>query len=167
MRKKLIMSVAVAASLAAFPASGWAKDSTSQAFLKKAIQGNLSEVQLGQLAQEKGGSDGVRSYGQTLATDHATANEHAMSAAQEMGVTPPSEPPKEKKALYQKLSKLSGDAFDRQFVKAMVSDHKKDIADYKKEAKQKDAAGSYAGETLPDLQKHLQIAQSLQSGKTQ
>ena len=35
------------------------------------------------------------------------------------------------------------------------------------EAKQEDAAGSYAGETLPDLEKHLQIAQSLQGDKTQ
>jgi putative membrane protein len=167
MPKKLIMSLAVATSLAALPASAWAKDSASQAFLKKAIQGNLAETQLGELAQEKGASDGVRSFGQTLATDHSTANEQAMAAAQEMGVTPPKEPTKEKKALYQKLSKLSGEAFDRQFVQAMVSDHKKDIADYQKEAKQKDAAGSYAGDTLPDLQKHLEIAQSLQSGKTQ
>ena len=46
----------------------------------------------------------------------------------------------------------------------MVADHKKDIADYKAEAKRTDAAGKYAADTLSTLQKHLETAQSLQSG---
>jgi putative membrane protein len=48
----------------------------------------------------------------------------------------------------------------------MVSDHEKDIADYKKEAKQADAAGEYAKGQIDVLQKHLQIAKSLRSSKT-
>jgi len=48
-------------------------------------------------------------------------------------------------------------------VKAMVKDHKKDIAEYKKEAKGTNSpAASYAQEILPDLHKHLQLAETLE-----
>ena len=50
----------------------------------------------------------------------------------------------------------------------MVADHKKDVAEYQKEAKRKnDPAADYANQTLPALQNHLQMAQSLESAKTQ
>jgi len=84
-----------------------------------------------------------------------------------MGVTPPSEPNSKQKAVYERLSKLSGDNFDREFVKAMVEDHKKDIRDFEKEAQKKnDPAAEFANETLPTLRKHLEMAQSLASGKS-
>jgi hypothetical protein len=76
-------------------------------------------------------------------------------------MTPPTEPNKKQKADYDRMSKLSGAQFDKAFATHMVSDHKKDIKEYEKAAKKKDAAGSYATETLPPLRKHLDTAQSL------
>ena len=144
------------------PAPAKAKGQTGQPFISKAIEGNLAEVQLGQLAQQKGASDGVRTFGQQLVTDHTAANQKATAVAGQMSVTPPSEPNKQQKAVYDRMAKLSGDAFDRQFVKHMVDDHKKDVAEYQKAAKRKnDPAAGYASETLPTLQQHLQTAQSL------
>jgi len=130
----------------------FAQDKASQKFLKEAIEGNLAEVQMGQLAQKNGKSDGVRSFGQMLQKDHSEANQKATAAANQMGVSPPSEPNSKQKAMYEKISKLSGDSFDRAFAKEMVADHKKDIKEYEKEAKKNDAAGAYAKETLPTLQ---------------
>src|SRR6188472_1139540 len=49
----------------------------NQAFLTDAVQGNLAEISMGQLAQKNGGSDGVRSFGQMLVQDHSAANEKA------------------------------------------------------------------------------------------
>jgi putative membrane protein len=68
--------------------------------------------------------------------------------------------------MYEKMSKLSGDRFDREFAKYMVADHKKDIKEYEKEAKKNDAAGAYAKEALPTLHNHLETAQSLSGGAT-
>jgi len=142
-----------------------AADKASQKFITEAIQGNLAEVQVGKLAQEKSQSDAVRSFGQTLASDHSAANDKATKVAQQLGVTPPNEPNAKQKATYDKLSKLSGAAFDRAFVREMVTDHKKDIKEYEKEAKKKDdPAAQYAQETLPVLHKHLEMAQNLESG---
>jgi putative membrane protein len=53
------------------------------------------------------------------------------------------------------MAKTNGAAFDKMFADHMVTDHKKDIAEYEKAAKAKDAAGQYAGNALPTLKKHL------------
>ena len=157
-----LMKVSLAAVLSVSAWSAWAKEGPGEQFITKAIQGNMAEVSLGQLAEQKGGSDGVKSFGQMLVQDHTAANEKATQAAQSAGAKVPTEPSKAQKATFDKMSKLSGAAFDRQFVTHMVSDHKKDISDYQKEAKRSDGAISeYAQSSLPTLQKHLETAQSL------
>jgi putative membrane protein len=100
-----------------------------------------------------------------LSTDHATANQKAIDAANGMGVDTPTGPSAKQKADYDKMSKLSGASFDKMFASHMVADHQKDIAEYKKEAKLKDAAGEYASGQIDTLQKHLETAKSLKSGK--
>jgi putative membrane protein len=160
----MMMKFGLGAGLAAallFTAPGFAQDKASQKFLKEAMEGNLAEVQMGQLAQKNGTSDGVRAYGQMLEKDHSDANKKAAEAAKSIGVTPPSEPNSKQKADYDRMSKLSGAKFDGEFAKHMVADHKKDIKEYEKAAKKTDAAGTYANETLPTLRKHLDSAQSL------
>ena len=142
-----------------------AKDKPSEAFLKKAIEGNFAEVSMGDLAQKNGQSDAVKSFGKMLSTDHAAANQEAMDAAKGMGMNSPSGPNAKQKADYDKMSKMSGAGFDKMFATHMVADHQKDIAEYKKASKMKDAAGEYASGQIDTLQKHLDSAKSLKPGK--
>jgi putative membrane protein len=151
----------------ALSTQAWSADKKDETFIRDAIEGNLAEVEMGKLAQDKGQSDAVKSFGQMLVTDHGNANQAATSVANQIGVTPPTEPNKVQKAMHDKLSKLSGNAFDKQFATEMVSDHKKDIQKYQQAAKKKnDPVGDYANQTLPTLQKHLQTAQSLTTDKS-
>ena len=78
--------------------SAFAAESSSQAFLKKAIQGNYAEAKMGQLAQQNGQSGDVKNFGRMLAHDHSAANQKALDAAKSMGVTPPEEPNAKQKA---------------------------------------------------------------------
>jgi putative membrane protein len=166
MRKFWIPSMGLIVAVILSTASAWGADKASQKFITEAIQGNLAEIAVGKLAQQKGESEGVRSFGSQLVSDHTAANRKAISVAQSMGVTPPSEPTSKQKTVYDRLSKLSGDNFDREFAKAMVEDHKKDVREFEKEAQKKnDPAAGFANETLPTLRKHLEMAQSLASGK--
>lgn len=89
-----------------------------------------------------------------------------MDVAKSMGVPPPEGPNPKQKADYEKMSKMSGAQFDRDFATHMVADHEKDIAEYKKEANQADAAGEYAKGQIDVLQQHLQTAKSLKTSKT-
>src|SRR6188472_215270 len=74
--------VAVGAGLILLGSVAAASAKSNQEFLTDAIQGNLVEISLGQLAQKNAGSDGVRSFGQMLVQDHSAANEKATSLAQ-------------------------------------------------------------------------------------
>src|SRR5215212_11993556 len=111
---KLILAASLVAALTGSVSPTSAKEQPGQKFITKAIEGNLAEIQLGQLAQQKGASDGVRNFGQQLVADHSAVNKSATAVAGQMGVTPPSEPGKKHKALYERISKLSGDAFEGQ-----------------------------------------------------
>lgn len=140
-----------------------AADSSAQDFLKESIQGNLAEVEVGNLAEQKGASQGVKDFGALLAKDHSAANEKAQQAAAAAGVTPPSRPTAKQKAMYMELSALSGEHFDKHFIDGMVKDHQDDIAKYEKEANSGSGpAADYAKAILPDLRKHLKVAQHLQ-----
>jgi putative membrane protein len=165
MTMKLMLGASIAVALL-FGSPTFAQDKASQTFIKEAIEGNLAEVQMGQLAQKNGNTDGVRSFGQMLERDHKDALQKATAAANSLGVTPPTAPSSKQKSMYDQMSKLTGARFDAAFIRDMVADHKKDITAYEKEAKKNDVAGNYAKDSLPVLQKHLQTAESLSAGQT-
>ena len=71
---------------------------------------------MGDLAQKNGQSDGVKSFGKMLSTDHAAANQKAIDAAKEIGMNPPAGPNDKQKADYDKMSKMSGADFDKMFA---------------------------------------------------
>jgi putative membrane protein len=159
-------NISIAAFFLFLASSAFAAESSSQAFLKKAIQGNYAEAKMGQLAQQNGQSDDVKNFGRMLADDHSAANQKALDAAKSMGVTPPEEPNAKQKSAYEKMSKMTGAKFDHYFAVHMVADHNGDISEYKKAAKNTDAAGEYAKGEIDVLQKHLDTAKSLSSKKT-
>lgn len=105
-----------------------------KAFAKKAIEGGNAEVKLGQLAQQKGASEDVKHFGEKMVTDHGKMNEQMTGVAQNMGVTPPTSVSPADKAEDAKLKMLSGNAFDKAYIEHMVKDHRKDLAEFKKEA---------------------------------
>ena len=141
--------VAAVATLLGF-ATAVSAGRADQKFIDDAIQGNLAEVQMGQLAQQKAQSQEVKSYGEMLVTDHQANNEKAKQVANEIGVSSPTEPSAKQKADYKELAKLSGPAFDREFAKMMVSDHKKDVRKFEREGKRaRGPLAQYATETLP------------------
>lgn len=134
-------------------------------FMKEAIQGDLAEVQMGKLAQQNGQSEAVKQFGQKLVSDHGANADKAKQLADQMGMTPPTEPNAKQQAEYKKMSKLSGEKFDREFAQGMVKDHKTDIAKFKKEAKKSGRVADFAKQTVPTLEQHLQIAESLEKNK--
>lgn len=163
--KNMLLPVLGAASLMLSSISA-ASAKADTKFLTDAIQGNLGEISIGELAQKNASSEEARNFGQMLLQDHSANNDKAKSLAQAQGVTVPTEPKPEAKHIYKKLSKLSGPAFDREFAKAMVKDHKKDIAEFEKQSQGNDDVAKFAQETLPTLKKHLQTAESLDEGKS-
>lgn len=152
--------ILVSASLATAGAARAAE--SPQQFITDAIKGDNSEIALGQLAQQKGGTDQVRNLGKTLVDDHTAARAQATDVARTMNITAPTDATDDGRAEHDKLSGMSGDAFDREFVGHVIADHDKDIADYQAEARDDHGAvGQLATQQLPTLQRHLQMAQAI------
>lgn len=132
-------------------------------FVTKAAEGGLMEVELGNLAQQKASNDAVKQFGQRMVTDHSKANDELKSLAQQKGVTLPTEMDAKGKAMKARLEKLSGEAFDKAYMKDMVTDHTKDVSEFEKAsntAKDNDVK-TWAGKTLPTLQDHLKQAKEV------
>jgi putative membrane protein len=131
-------------------------------FFVTAAEDGMAEVELGKLAQQKGGSEQVKGFGTQMVTDHTKAGDELKALAGSKGVTLPSTPGKHQKDI-DKLAKKSGAEFDRDYARHMVDAHKKAVSLFQKTAKAGDDADvkAFAGKTLPTLQQHLEHANTL------
>ena len=134
-----------------------------KAFVRKALEGGMAEVELGKLAAQKGNSDDVKQFGQKMVDDHGKLNDQMQQVAEKMNVKAPTAPSSKDKAKMAKLEALNGDAFDKAYIKEMLKDHKQDKSDFSNEAQRA---------TDPDLKQvatqgeqviseHLQLIQQI------
>jgi putative membrane protein len=146
----------------AFAADNAGVAKADKQFFEKAAAGGMFEVEAGKLAESKGQSAEVKSYGSMLVKDHSAANEELKALAGKKGVTLPTALPKD---MQKKLDKLSNEKkFDHEFIEDVgMHDHKKDISLFEKTSKNsKDPeVKAFAAKTLPTLQQHHQQADAL------
>lgn len=143
-------------------ASGGNLSRSDKKFVEEAALGSMAEVRLGQLAQQKASSDEVKQFGSRMVQDHTKAIEQLSTLAKDDGVQLPSKLDSKHQRTYDKLSKLSGDEFDREYMKEMNADHKKDISQFQKAAKSADdpQIQQFAQQTLPTLQEHKKMGET-------
>jgi putative membrane protein len=157
---KAIMQAA--AILLTFCCASYAQDQASRKFLAEAIEGHLSEIKMGELAQTNGQSGVVKTYGEMLQNELGEANRKAIAVARSLGIDTPNGSSAKQKAGLAEMEQMSGPAFDRTFASRMTADRRKDIEAYEQAAGKQDAVGKYATEVLPTLRHQLERAQSLQ-----
>jgi putative membrane protein len=138
---------------------------SDKAFVKKAAEGNVTEVELGKLAQEKGSSEAVKEFGKRMVEDHTKTNGDISAVAAKVDVEVPAELPKGAKKTREKLAKLSGTDFDRAYAKLMLNDHKEDVESFTQEARlgKIPEVKDFAAKTIPTLQEHRKLAEELES----
>ena len=139
-----------------------AKTMADDHFVMDVAHAGMAEVELGRMATEKASKDDVKKFGQRMVDDHTKANDQLKQIATSKGVNLPTELDRSTQREMDRLNKLSGAEFDREYMKHMVSDHKKDVSEFKSEANRaKDpSVKQFAATTLPTLQQHLELAQS-------
>jgi putative membrane protein len=160
-------ALVIVCTIAAFAANS----NPDMSFAQKAAQGGMAEVKLGQMAASKGQNPKVKEFGQKMVDDHSKANNELSSIAQRKNLTLPADVSAKDKATMDRLSGLSGDAFDKAYMSDMVKDHQTDIAEFQREANsgKDDDLKAFASKTLPTLQEHLKLAKAAASavGATQ
>jgi putative membrane protein len=128
-----------------------------ETFYKKAAEGGISEVEAGNLAQQKGNSAAVKDFGSMMVKDHSAANDKLKALAATKSIDLPTSSSIGQMATKAKLEVLSGDTFDKSYIKGQVKAHRETIALFKKESTsgQDSDAKAFATATLPTLRAHL------------
>jgi len=130
---------------------------TDSSFYRDAAQGGLAEVEAGRLAQEKSSNQKIKDFAAMMVKDHSAANEELKSVAASENVTLPSSPSVAQRANKVKLEVLSGDSFDKAYIKNQIAAHKSTVALLQKEiaSGQSNAGKTFAHKVLPTVRSHL------------
>jgi len=159
MNRSFLLAGAFAAAMGLSPALA---DSPRE-FLRSAMQGANSEIMLGNLAAERARSPAVRDFGRTLVSDHQLARNEVRDFGLRFGLRPSRDISPEAQDERDRLMGLRGREFDREFIRYMVDDHRKDIAEFRDEARENHGAVSeLAQRQLPTLRSHLRMAIALE-----
>ncbi|MET3876719.1 DUF4142 domain-containing protein [Chitinophaga sp. OAE865] len=153
-----IMSNRLADTAVAIPAK------TDADFLVEAASGGMTEVQLGQLAQSNSVNREIKAFGEMMIRDHRKNRDKLKTLAQTKNIVLPDDISNHQQRIKERLEKRKGEEFDRAYISLMIDDHKKDIREFQKAAK--NAADpeirAFAMDQLPVLNSHLDSARNLQ-----
>lgn len=132
-------------------------------FVKEAASGGAAEIKLGELAEEKGSNQTVKSFGTRMIAEHTKAGDHLKEAAAKEHITLPVNLSAKDQATYDRLSQLAGAEFNRAYAEDMVKDHRQDLLAFQREANhgKDEVIRGFASETIPMIQQHLNQAKEM------
>jgi putative membrane protein len=136
-------------------------------FILAATRASERDVELGELAKEKGQSIAVKELGARMVVDHGRAarelKQLALNKGLRVGDTKRPEEPS-----YDWLTKLSSPGFDKVYLDAMAKDQEQDVAEFRRmsEQGQDPDLKAWVARTLPTLESQLQTIKAIQ-GKMQ
>jgi putative membrane protein len=161
--KTLLFLALTGVSAAALAAEAEDTPPAPSVFVSTAVLDGMTEIELGKLAQRQAQDPAVKDFGARMVKDHTAAGEKLKPIADAKGIVLPSGIDKSHQKDVDKLAKKSGADFDKAFMDHMVTDHRKVVKEFQKEAKSaKDAdVQQFASSTLPTIEEHLRLAQQI------
>ena len=139
--------------------------SKTQDFVTIAAQSDMLEIESSKLALQKSDSAKTKTFAQKMIDDHtATSTElKGLVSNGKVQADAPASLDKAHQAKLDKLSKLQGKDFTKDYDDMQVSAHKDAVSLFERYAKDGDNADlkAFAGKTLPHLQEHLKMAEDL------
>lgn len=133
------------------------------AFFDQAGRAGIEEVTFGQLARTQASRASTRDFALRMIEQHTKLNQELTQLAAKKQITPTTSMDTAHEDMYAQLQPLHGRAFDRAYLDGQVADHEAAISLFQNEA----ANGTdpdvkaFAAQALPELHKHLQLAERL------
>jgi putative membrane protein len=131
-------------------------------FVTEAAQSDMFEIQSGKLAASKTQGD-VQTFANQMVTDHTKTTNDLKGLAPSANAPLPTAMDSSQQSMFDKLNGLSGDDFRKQYISDQISAHKTAVSLFERYGKGGDdqELKSWATETLPTLQHHLDMANDL------
>jgi putative membrane protein len=135
-------------------------DVGDKGFVDKAASGGMAEVKLSKLAMDKGQSTEVKQFARKMVEDHSKANMELKQIAEKKNLALPAKLDANHQMVYDKLVKLDGADFDKEYMHAMAADHDDAVKLFKEQSEsgQDPELKSFAMKTLPVIEKHDDMA---------
>jgi putative membrane protein len=137
---------------------------SDEQFVQKASAAGLAEVNASLLAMRMAQSPDVKMFAKRMVDDHAKANMELNNLADRKGLRPAATMGPKHQEMAQRMARLSGADFDREYMAAQVKAHEAAVSlfeSFSKGGEKDDALRQWAGRTLPALQDHLKMARDL------
>ncbi|HEY4356653.1 MAG TPA: DUF4142 domain-containing protein [Acidobacteriaceae bacterium] len=104
-------------------------------FLATASQGDINEIKISELAEQKATDPRVKAFAEKMVKEHNQLEVKMKPFAESWGLTPPGGLDADHQKEWDKLNGLSGKDFDKEYMSAMVDDHTKALDLFTTEAK--------------------------------
>lgn len=133
------------------------KQKNDAEFLVNAAENNLEQIQLAQLAQQKGRTTQVKELGRMMEDAHTKSQRDLTALARSKSVTIPTTATNDVQDAYKDLNEKSDNDFDKAYTDLMVRKHKDAISDFEKASTDSNDSEikNWATTSLPDMRKHL------------
>lgn len=131
-------------------------------FVNEAATSDMFEIQSSQLAAQRTTGD-VQSFANQMVTDHTKTTSELKGLAPQLKVSLPNQMTSSQQSMLDKLKGLQGNDFAKQYMDDQVSAHKNAVSLFQRYGKsgRNDKLKDWANQTLPMLQHHLDMAQSI------
>lgn len=161
---KLAVAVFVLAVSVAVHASG--APSADSAFAAGATEGGLTNIQTARLALQKSRDPRVRGFAEQMLRDTAPANRELAEIVASMHITLPAGVGQQGTAQLASLERVDGAAFTSTYLSGQADAHRRMAQLVRSEIAQGKNLRlvAFARRLLPDVQQHLQIAESSAPG---
>lgn len=133
------------------------KQENDAQFLVNAAEISMEEIQLGILAQQRGGSSDVQELGRMMEEAHTESLNDLTALAKGKMISIPTTPSNNANDAYKELNEETGNDFDKAYTNKMVKGHKDAIETFEKASKECNDADikNWATTSLPNLRNHL------------
>ena len=131
--------------------------------MNMAAEADMTSAHLGQMAEDRSASNGVKDFAKKLTDDHTQDYSQLTALASKTGETIPKGINSQDNREIARLDKYKGKTFDRAFLAQERTEHEKLVQAFKREAEHGDNVDikAYTNKTLPVIEGHLHEAQDL------
>ena len=158
-------------------------------FVNDQLADGMAEVELAKLAKDHAASADVKQFAQMMIDDHTKAGDQLKQIASTASIPTDVTVDDKHKDLMEKLSKLNGSDFDKEYMSAMVDDHQDAVSDLRSRVDENRSASDrltgknpenpaavkpeqsdnrvtmnineWAANTLPNIERHLDRAKEI------
>lgn len=137
---------------------------SDERFVEVAARSNLAEIQFGEVATSKATDSLVKVFGQTMVTDHTTAQNELKDIADDFrDIDWPDNIGRMNDSILTELNNASGYTFDTLYISSQIKMHEAAIAEFRNASSNATDARvkAYANKYLPRIEMHLEHADSI------